>query len=116
MEVFLLEVGLSLLLVPPDVDLLVLLYMSLDVLLLLEVVAFGRAALVLLPVLPVSLLVVVEICLKVFWKVEVCLVSLLALLHLSSHPLTLQCLVMAEEFLLELMVLAVFLAFHSLVI
>ena len=64
MEVFLLEVGLSLLLVPPDVDLLVLLYMSLDVLILLEVVAFGQALLVLLPMLPVLPLVVMEVYLK----------------------------------------------------
>ena len=63
-EVFLLEVGLSLLLVPPDVDLLVLLYMSLDVLILLEVVAFGQALLVLLPMLPVLPLVVMEVYLK----------------------------------------------------
>ena len=41
--------------------------LHLDVSLLLEVVAFGQAAPVLLPLLPVSLLVVVEIYLKVFW-------------------------------------------------
>lgn len=83
MEVFLLEVGLSPLQVPPDVDLLVLLYMSLDVLLLLEVVvfeqvssllldvllllevvAFGWALSVLLPMLPVFPLVAMEVYLK----------------------------------------------------
>ena len=129
--------GLSLLVVPPDVCRLVVLYLPLDVLLLLEVVAFGRvsslhldvsqllevvafgrALSVLMLVLHVQSLVVAEI----YLKFGVCQVSPLALFLLSSHPLTLQYVVMVGELRIVYVRLVVckpaaaFLAFHSPVI
>ena len=78
--------------------------LHLDVSLPLEVVAFGWVSLVLRSVLLASPPVVPEIYLKDLWQVEVCLVPPLSLFLLSSHPLMLQCLVMAGEWLSDLMV------------